>query len=64
MSEVNNEELTIDDIEQTGTNWGLIAIIISVIVGIILLVVGLEMGTSRFGKPAFSYSPGAALMRA
>jgi hypothetical protein len=64
MSEVNNEELTIDDIEQKGTNWGLIAIIMSVIAGIILIVVGLEMGASRFGKPSFSYSPGAALMRA
>ena len=38
MKEVpNNDVLTVEDVEQEGTNWGLMATIIAVIVGLILL---------------------------
>jgi hypothetical protein len=67
MKEVpNNDVLTVEDVELEGTNWGLMATIIAVIVGLILLAMFLEgtVGGTRFGQTTFSYSPAGALMRA
>lgn len=66
MSEESTEKIAPEEVEQSGTNWGLITVVILIIISVIGFVTFLEgsIGMSRFGTREFSYSPGASLMNA